>query len=233
MSTVHVRTPDPAPTVAFKLGDLVVLGPQTRAAYLIPDRPSACVAIRLPVGQARPLLGVPLSGLVDRVVPLAELWGRRADELSERLSDDMDRFGRAAALARLRAALAERLAEGTGPDRARLVGDAARLLAGPSPGVRQVARELGVSERHLREVFADGVGVSPKRFTRIGRVRHVLAGGQPWAELAAEAGYYDQSHMGADFRSVMGVSPGAYRAGRLPAPRLCESSFRRAGDPAS
>jgi AraC-like DNA-binding protein len=229
MSAVHVREPDTAPTVAFQPDGLLVLGPQTRAAYLVAGDMSGCVAIRLPVRHARPALDVPLHELVDRAVPLAELWGPSAAELSERLDDEMRRSGRAATRARLWAALTERTSEQlTSP----VVGAAANLLAGPSRGVREVARELGVSERHLRDLFADGVGLSPKRFTRIGRVRHVLAGQEPWAELAAEAGYFDQSHMGADFRSVMGVSPGAYRAGRLPAPRACEYSLQHVGDPA-
>lgn len=226
---VHVREPDAAAVLAFRPGDhggdLVVLGPQTRASYLTPNDLPRCVTIRLRPGRARPVLGVPMSELVDRVVPLHDLWGPYATALTGKLS--RARTGTAELLT---GALAARLDRQSAADlaRAALVESAAGLLAGTEgPGrVPEVAGELGVSERHLRNLFTDGVGVPPKRFARIHRVRTVLAQArhEPWAELAADTGYYDQSHMSADFRAVMGVPPGAYRAGRLPAARECEYS---------
>ncbi|MFD0885163.1 helix-turn-helix transcriptional regulator, partial [Streptosporangium algeriense] len=88
-----------------------------------------------------------------------------------------------------------------------------------------VARHLAVSERHLRALFADAVGLSPKRFERIERLREALtlahADGPRWAQLAAATGYYDQSHLTAEFRTLMGVTPAAFFKGRLPAPRSC------------
>lgn len=98
----------------------------------------------------------------------------------------------------------------------------------PAP-VREVARELAVSERQLRNLFADGVGVSPKHYARIDRLRHVLthAASAPWAELAAATGYYDQSHMTADFRTLMGVPPGAFFTGRLPRATPCQPLRQR------
>ncbi|MGW5771876.1 helix-turn-helix domain-containing protein [Streptomyces longwoodensis] len=88
----------------------------------------------------------------------------------------------------------------------------------PPARVADVARELAVGERQLRNLFTDGVGVSPRHFARIDRVRHVLthAPTSPWGELAAASGYYDQSHMTADFRTLMGVPPRSYFTGRLP-----------------
>ena len=88
--------------------------------------------------------------------------------------------------------------------------------------VRLLARNLHVSERHLRNIFADTLGLSPSQFVRLDRVRSVFARlGDPLPELATRAGYYDQSHMAADFRRVMGVPPGAFRAGHWPATDSC------------
>ncbi|MEU8148042.1 helix-turn-helix domain-containing protein [Nonomuraea sp. NPDC048901] len=242
---IHVREPDTTPTVAFRTvdgaGRLYVLGPRTRASYLVPKDVPHCVTVRLRPGTARPLLGVPLSELVDQVVPLRDLWGVRADRLAEELtgmvteSDWAERV-----MARLEAAFLDRLAAQSPADldRAGLVGAAAALLSAgaaldrgdlvgvaAAPPVVAVARELGVSERHLRNLFTGGVGVPPKRFARISRVRGVLARvcREEGASLAAEAGYYDQSHMTAEFRAVMGVPPSAYRAGRLPVPAACSA----------
>ncbi|WP_433516664.1 helix-turn-helix domain-containing protein [Nonomuraea sp. CA-143628] len=242
---IHVREPDTTPTVAFRTvdgaGRLYVLGPRTRASYLVPKDVPHCVTVRLRPGTARPLLGVPLSELVDQVVPLRDLWGVRAERLAEELtgmvtgSDWAERV-----MARLEAAFLDRLAAQSPADldRAGLVGAAAALLSAEAaldrgdlmgvaaaPPVVAVARELGVSERHLRNLFTGGVGVPPKRFARISRVRGVLARvcREEGASLAADAGYYDQSHMTAEFRAVMGVPPSAYRAGRLPVPATCSA----------
>jgi methylphosphotriester-DNA--protein-cysteine methyltransferase len=74
----------------------------------------------------------------------------------------------------------------------------------------------GVSERYLRRVFTQGVGISPKHFARISRVRKVLGRPGSWSAVAAEAGDFDQSHLVAEFRSIMRVTPGAFEAGRVP-----------------
>ncbi|WP_049570032.1 helix-turn-helix domain-containing protein [Nonomuraea sp. SBT364] len=231
----HVREPDTTATVAFRAGpgdggELYVLGPRTRASYLEPKRMPHCVTVRLRPGRARPLLGVAMDELVDRIVPLRELWGARAGRLAGELAvatgpaggDGWERRARAL----IEAAFLDRLAGQPRADleRGHLVDAAARLL--PGSGVRAVASELGVSERHLRDVFTAGVGVAPKRFARIHRVRRVLGEvcRRPAAVLAADAGYYDQSHMTAEFREVMGVPPSAYRAGRLPAPAPCSAA---------
>ncbi|MEV4891225.1 helix-turn-helix domain-containing protein [Nonomuraea sp. NPDC055795] len=225
---VHVRGPDTAAVLAFRSGadgtGLVVLGPRTQASYLAPADAPRCVTVRLRPGRAKAALGVTMSDLVDRVVSLRDLWGAPADTLLDRLAarDDTE------VAHGLAGALEERVRAGSAADTARadLVDAAAGLLTGAGR-VPEVARELGVSERHLRNLFHDSVGLSPKRYARIHRVRSVLAAAreEPWAELAAETGFYDQSHLSADFRTVMGVPPGAFRAGRLPAPVRCAWSL--------
>ncbi|MBB5076259.1 helix-turn-helix domain-containing protein [Nonomuraea endophytica] len=221
---VHVRAPDTAAVLAFRSGrdgtGLVVLGPRTRASYLAPGDVPRCVTIRLRPGTARAALGVTMRALVDQTVLLRDLWGASADTLLNRLATRDD----AEVAHRLAGALEERVRAGSAADAARadLVDAAAGLLTGAGR-VPEVARELGVSERHLRNLFHDAAGMSPKRYARIHRVRSVLAGAgeEPWAELAAETGFYDQSHLSADFRALMGTPPGAFRAGRLPAPIPC------------
>ena len=194
--------PDHATTLALREGAFVVIGPRTRARYHVPKKFRSCVMIRLQPGRAGALLGLPARDLVDRVVPLRELWGER---------DSAD-------VTAVRRALGRR---STRDDRGDLVRAAVDLLRVRPVGV--AARELNVSERHLRTAFTEAVGVSPKHFARIDRVRTVLEGVRPGglAGLAAEAGYYDQSHMTAEFRDVMGVSPGRFAAGDLPPPGVC------------
>jgi AraC-like DNA-binding protein len=80
--------------------------------------------------------------------------------------------------------------------------------------VSEVATALRVSERNLRRVFRDTVGVGPKTFARLERFRRALDAARAqeaprWAVIALDAGYYDQAHLIADFRAIAGVTPQA------------------------
>ncbi|MFU8852490.1 helix-turn-helix domain-containing protein [Micromonospora sp. SL1-18] len=64
---------------------LLVAGPD-RAAHLSVSAPGErWVGLRLPPGTGPAVFGVPAEELRDRRVPLADLWGRPAVELAERL----------------------------------------------------------------------------------------------------------------------------------------------------
>lgn len=203
-----VDVPDHATTLVVRTApgvgrEVVVMGPRTRAGYHLGEPGSSCMRIRLRPGRAKALLDHSVRDLADRALPVRELLGL---DLRHLLDDPVGVLG---------AVLADRPA---GED---LVSAAAELL--PGANVAATARRLHISERRLRTVFADGVGLSPKHFARIGRVRTVLetASDLRWADVAAAAGYYDQSHMTAEFRHLMGVPPAAFVAGRRPAARPC------------
>jgi AraC-like DNA-binding protein len=137
------------------------------------------------------------------------LWGEATTRrLIQRLAEARDLNAAAATLER---AIAERLSVAE-PQRARpgLVLDAADRLTGDR--VNAVADELGVSERHLRRVFRETVGVSPKTFAKLTRFRRAVRAAYEapqisWAQIAAANGYYDQAHLIADFRAIAGVTP--------------------------
>lgn len=86
-----------------------------------------------------------------------------------------------------------------------------------SLSVRATARELGISERRLHQVFSEDVGLSPKQWSRVRRfqraVRALHQGAEmQWAELALSCGYADQAHFSRDFRSFSGIDPTTYSA---------------------
>lgn len=226
-----VHVPDTATALVFRTtaagrSDLLVLGPRTRASYHAGKELPICLKLRLLPGTARPLLGVSISELVDRVTPLADLWGDSAVYLERRLADldgDCDLI-----LEHLETALRARIGVQARDDLAcgRLVRTAARALSARRPThLPDLARRLDVSERHLRHLLTEGTGLPPKSFARTARLRHALNTGRVrsarLAQLAAMTGYYDQSHMTAEFRTMMGVPPGAFFAGRLPALQPC------------
>ncbi|MGI5324109.1 helix-turn-helix domain-containing protein [Actinomadura nitritigenes] len=223
-----VHLPDAATALVYRRtgagdGDLRVIGPRSRASYNPGKDLPMCVRARLRPGAARPLLGVAAGELRDRAVPLTDLWGGRAARLEDRLNE---LTGPDAILRAIERALLDGLHDGLrdGADaRDQLLREAVESLSTTGERVAALARRLAVSERHLRDLFTDRVGLPPKRFARIQRVRTVLAraGSAQWAGLASDTGYYDQSHMTADFHALMGVSPAAFSAGRLPASTPC------------
>ncbi|WP_243744898.1 helix-turn-helix domain-containing protein [Streptomyces hainanensis] len=203
-ASAAVDVPDHATTLLLRVdsGELVVMGPRTRAAYHLGPPGRSCVRVRMRPGGAGALLGRPPRDLADRVLPLRALPGLDVDRLA------------ADPIAALETALTDR------PEPAGRLEEAARLLAGTT--VAAAAARLHLSERRLRTLFTEGTGLSPKRFARIDRVRAVLAAGPGrWSDIAATAGYYDQSHMTAEFRRFMGVTPAAFAGGRRPAATRC------------
>jgi AraC-like DNA-binding protein len=221
------RLPDGTTGLLFRMlddgrGDLVVLGPRTRALYKRAPAFVLGLHVRFRPGGAARFLGVPLDSLTDGVVPVRDVWGGRAD----RLLDDLLALGvdtgprrMAARRAAIAQALAERGREDREPAGAALARAAVRRLdadAADSP-IRELAAELGTSSRTLRRVFAAAVGLSPKRYALIARFRRAMTqvdrGRGRWAEVAAAAGYADQAHLIGDFRALAGLSPAALARG--------------------
>jgi AraC-like DNA-binding protein len=224
-----VHLPDPTTKVIIRSEaagrpTLLISGPRVRATYHAGKRQVSCTEVRLAPGVTRPLLGVPAVDLVGRVVPLGALPSRTARQLARELRW----LEPEEVVARLADVLPDRLpaaADGARTGLLRAATAALSVRSGRIPAhIKEVARELAVSERQLRNLFSEGVGLSPKHYARIDRVRAVLAHATELApaELAAVTGYYDQSHMTSDFRTLMGVPPRSYFTGRLPAPRSCQ-----------
>jgi AraC-like DNA-binding protein len=169
------------------------------------------VTARLRLGAQEAVLGVSGSAIAGRIIVLDDLWGDAPTRrLCDRLADTRNTVDAAAVLAH---AIAERLAiAGKCHPRSQLALDAADRLV--SANVNAVAVDLGVSERHLRRVFRETVGVNPKTFAKLRRFHRALYAARQdnhanWASIAAAAGYYDQAHLVAEFRAIAGVTPRA------------------------
>jgi AraC-like DNA-binding protein len=219
--------PDGCADVVWAGGALMVAGPATAAVHpgLAPGGPT--LGVRFLTGAAGAALGLPADELLDRTVPLAELWGRDAERLSDALAAAP---GPEAALGLLAGAVAERLAR-TGPVDPLV--RAAVLAAAERPrSVAELTRASGLGERQLRRRFASAVGYGPATFARVVRFQRFLAlarqegeGGARLARLAAAAGYADQAHLARECARLGGMTPaallasGASAAGELSARR--------------
>ncbi|MFC0033179.1 helix-turn-helix domain-containing protein [Micromonospora chaiyaphumensis] len=181
---------------------LLVAGPDRTAHLSVSVPGERWVGLRLPPGTGPAVFGVPADELRDQRVPLADLWGRAAAHLADRV---------AAAGAPVAAVLEEvargRLRAAGGPDPlgARV---AARLAAGAT--VAATAAEVGLGARALHRRSQLLFGYGPKTLARILRMRRALdlaGAGTPLAEVAVLAGYADQAHLTREVRELAGVPP--------------------------
>lgn len=189
--------------------DVHAMGPGKRVLRKFIRGGHRAILVRLRPGTYETVLGVPATELADRPIRLEDLWGyARTQRLLEQLAGEPD--ARAAAML-LERAIAERTVRTT------IVGATPRFLhkalqSLQTSGVTMVAHELGVSERHLRRVLQQALGVGPKTYARLKRFARAVHAAQSgrgihWSAIAADAGYYDQAHLIADFRSIAGTTP--------------------------
>ncbi|WP_325372944.1 helix-turn-helix domain-containing protein [Dokdonella sp.] len=189
--------------------DVHAMGPGRRVLRKFIRAGHRAILVRLRPGTYHAALGVPAANLSGHPIALDDLWGHtRTQRLLEQLAGEPD--------ARAAATLLERaIKERT--DCATLVGATPRFLhkalqSLQTSGVTTVAHELGVSERHLRRVLQQTLGVGPKTYARLKRFARAVHAAQSgrgihWSAIAADAGYYDQAHLIADFRSIAGTTP--------------------------
>jgi AraC-like DNA-binding protein len=78
--------------------------------------------------------------------------------------------------------------------------------------IRDIARQVGWSHKHLITRFKQQVGVTPRlaaRLLRLSVVWRHIDDEQSWVRIAAESGYADQAHLIREFRRFTGTTPGA------------------------
>lgn len=78
----------------------------------------------------------------------------------------------------------------------------------------KIARDLGVSDRHLRRLFRDARGESPEEWVMVQKATNaanLLAGGHSVKETVEKAAFTSGAHLHRVMIRVFGVSPAAYR----------------------
>ncbi|MGW7237629.1 helix-turn-helix domain-containing protein [Streptomyces sp. NPDC054804] len=188
--------PDGCMDLLWHEGRLLVAGPDSRA-YVTEGTQGVWVGLRFYPGTAPGFLGVPAYELLDRRVPLSDLWPASAVRRLRALVGAAD--DPAAALERI----ALERAVPPDPSLKRLV---EALDAGRAVGA--VADELGLGARQLHRRSRDAFGYGPKTLARVFRMQRALAlarDGVPLAETAVRAGYADQPHLARDVRELAGL----------------------------
>jgi AraC-like DNA-binding protein len=164
------------------------------------------VEVTLSHTAAHRVLGLRMAELATGFPTLGEVLGREGDLLVEQLAGLPtweERFSR------LDAYLTRRAAD----SRVRpawQVTRASRLVAAGWP-LRDIQRDVGWGDRHLRSRFLEQVGMSPKAMAKVLRLQAALRAylaGNAWAQVAVQARYHDQAHLVHDVKAMTGLTPG-------------------------
>ena len=218
--------PDGCPELIFQLRDpcraarpgepavlqpkALLVGPLTSSLLVEPTGVVATMGVRFRPGGVAGFFPMPAMELTDRQIPVSDLWGRDGHFLEDELNAAPDDGLRVAAVSRF---LRSRLDDASAPE-GPVAHAVRRMLArrGPVP-VEGLARELGISRRHLERAFLREAGMPPSLLGRVIRFQNVfraLAAGAGWVGAALDCGYYDQSHLIRDFRELAGEAPRAF-----------------------
>lgn len=159
-----------------------------------------------PLGCAT-LLGAPMAALTGPDVALASLIGPSAQSLFDALASSRG-FDERCDIAEGWACVESLADSGQRIALSRIVTFARNHSI---PSVRQIALELGVSDRRLRQIFAAEIGMSPKTFFSLMRAERLWTHAHPqsgFIDLFDE--FADQSHAAREFRRFTGSTLGSY-----------------------
>ena len=207
--------PGPASTRRIEWSHSLVHGPQWSYYVAGPKPRGAVVGVAFRPGAAAAILGIGMTDLAGHHVTLPTLWGRRAQDLHERMMAAVDPIG---IFHILEQDFRARIQHSLSMHPAVLHALKPCSPTWPPPRVADVQLESGYSAKHFVKLFRAAVGVTPKHYYRIQRFNSVLrylAAESPCnlAELAASVGYADQAHLSREFREFAGVTPTQYRPG--------------------
>jgi AraC-like DNA-binding protein len=166
--------------------------------------------VRLRPGVAFALVGIPMHKMTGRRIRLEMAMPGHGRRLAKGLGEVATAEERIDILERF---LVERLARMKIEPR---VGLFLEQIEGSGRQIRieELARECGVSARHLRRLFMTWVGLPPKVVARVIRLQAFLQHAETSSEkkpteTALELGYFDQAHMSNEVARLAGASPGA------------------------
>src|SRR4051794_22123658 len=186
-------------------GEIAAIGPMTSYRDFVQPAGRILIGVRFRPGMWTAQVGVPGDHMTDAIVPLDDIWGKRARELQERLtgSESLDRC--------------VRILEGALPAAAEPT-PMQKALAWMAKNhgcvsIDDLAAQAGLSARQFRRLCVELTGLTPKFLARVLRFRralqHVHAHPCAFARLALDCGYYDQAHFINEFRELSGRTPAA------------------------
>ncbi|HSB27919.1 MAG TPA: helix-turn-helix domain-containing protein [Pyrinomonadaceae bacterium] len=188
-----------------------ISGERTRYIVIGTDN-THMIGIRFKPGGAYPFFGFPISELTEWVTELDLIWGRLIYDIRDQL---LEIDSPEKKLLRLEAFLLQQTKRSLEPNRA-VTFAINKLQRSPQfLAIRDLASQIGITQKHLISQFEKVVGLRPKSFARVSKFNKVLQVIEQqkqveWASIAYECGYYDQAHFIKEFHTFSGLNPSSY-----------------------
>ena len=198
----------PSGATSTSLPSACVVGPVTQARTLHVGRLVRAIGAGVPSTLTSSVFAVPPSDLVDRIVPLRELWPVNDVERLTAFSWLEIRRGVLA----LRDALLARIGR---PARPEPIGQSASRFIKAHAGrvsIDDMADRHGLSRQQFAHQFRMAAGLPPKLFARITRFQALVqvllsTDVSQWVSVSSAVGFYDQAHMINEFHIFAGSAP--------------------------
>jgi AraC-like DNA-binding protein len=194
---------------AALLPRVCVMGPMTESRILRVGRSVHALGAVLPLTLTPAVFDVPASALVDRVVPLEDLWGHAH---VERLVASLACLEIRPGLSALESELMVRIGRPSRSETVAHIAPRVIMLHGGRVSIDELATSHGLSRHQFARRFSAATGLPPKLYARITRfqtlVQVLLATDvSRWASVSSATGFYDQAHMINEFRTFAGSPP--------------------------
>lgn len=174
-------------------------------------RESDLIGIRFRPGGAYPFLRFPVSEITNKVIESDLIFGTLMCDLRERL---LETKGLGQRIRIIEDFLLKRIDPAIEDP---LIACALREIWNNDGQrlIRELSREVGLSNKQLISRFRKVVGISPKLLYRIFRFQSVISCVKNqkhvcWTEVAQQCNYYDQAHMIRDFHLFSDSNPSHY-----------------------
>lgn len=220
---LHRVIPDGCVDIIFDLGarsfrrGAFVSGLMTSYEVMPLAEPQSMFGIRFFVEEADRFFRCPVAEISAGHVWLEDIWGSEALWVMEGLLEAADTAQRIAWVEQL---LMQQLrCDGTRQNALLLTSMQHMYEHQGNLSVASLAEKVCYSERNVRRMFQQALGIGPKELARIIQFQsllQLLARGQAasLADAAVQCGYYDQSHVSKSFRAYYGETPGGIFAVR-------------------
>ena len=216
--------PDGCVEIVFNLGDpfvnadsgerqprALIAGQMTRPVVTLPTGNVDLIGVRFHTARAGRALRIPMWELQDQLIDGSSVI-RGLEALGASLCETFNQNRLDLLAAGLRARLAA-------TDGDAYVDHALALIdvTNGNISIERIAKQVGVSRRHIERLFKDRVGLGVKQLARITRVHNALDMLQQCpemsgAEIAVECGYSDQAHLIRECQELAGQTPQRFKS---------------------
>ncbi len=188
----------------------MIMGQRTKSFDILPTGNVDSFAVCFyPIGFAN-FVTMPLSNLVDKETPMAELFGQmEADQLEQQMIQASNTQRRIEIIEMFLLQMLNK--KSTISSIVKSTVDILLKTNGTTP-IHALLKDDRTKRRQLERHFKKQIGISPKQLSKAIRLQatlHVLLNKktETLTDIAYESAYFDQNHFIKDFKDLIGVTP--------------------------